>query len=159
MVESLKHIVHELAKWGNDRIDMFQENEFWLERELVQLYKLYFDISEKGFSGERVENLPQVHYGNLRINLAYNFPSFGFYPVANLHSTALGQPEWDTVDALDQLADVLAELKIVDSLYRQGREEDALHYFTFAFQNRIRTRLLSLLHYLKTQAPVMAAAV
>ncbi|HAA17178.1 MAG TPA: hypothetical protein DCE41_37875 [Cytophagales bacterium] len=159
MVEGLKHLVHELTKWGDDQIDMFQQNDFWLERELVQLYKLYFDISDKGVEGAHFEGLPHIHYGNIRINLAYNFSTFGYYPVVNTAHMGNLSAGYDTADALDQLADIIAELKVVDWLNQQGREMDGLRYFTYAFETRIRARLIPLLNYLQEQVLPLATAV
>ena len=156
MIEGLRHIVHELTKWGDEQIDMFQQNDQWLERELVQLYKLYFDISGEGMEGNAFNDLPSFHYGDIRINLAYNFPTFGYYPVTGIEGSL---SDGDMVDALDQLADIIADLKVVDWFYKQGREMDGIHYFSFVFQSRIRSRMVPLLNYLTNHSVGLAKAV
>ena len=153
MEERLQHVVHELSKWGSEKLDMLPQKEALLERELVGLYQLYCDMTERGVSPVSYPEIPTPQYGTVRLKVAYNFPQLSGYEVADgaAHKLAIE-------DALEQLSDIVAEMQSIHWLHQQKRDVDALRYFTFIFENRLRRKILPLLVYLNTPGTPMVKA-
>ena len=152
MVSSLKHTVSELIKWGEGFLEIFEQNDLVIERELVQLYKVYYDIPSTVVVPSSITDLPKFRYGNIRINISFNFPNFGFYPVFLPQSRPnIYQPHWETKDAMDDLAVIIYHLHEVQWLFSQNREGEAIGHFKGLFDRKLRVAIINLLNYLRNQ--------
>ena len=101
--------INEIVKYGLQQNLTVTDKEKVLEKDLVKIYNLYFDIKydldENHYPDFDKENLP-----NIRQNIESNFNDFGFYKtildlndIDNLQDSAIG-------NAIDDLNDIIIDL-------------------------------------------------
>ncbi|MEO6452763.1 MAG: hypothetical protein ABIN97_01760 [Ginsengibacter sp.] len=102
-------IINEIVKYGLQPNLTVTDRDKLLERNLIKIYNLYFDINfefdKNDFPDFSKQNLP-----NIRRNVQTNFKEFGFYKtildindIDNLKGNAIG-------DAIDDISDIILDL-------------------------------------------------
>ena len=141
-------IINEIVKYGLQPNLTITDKEKLLEKSLVKIYNLYFDIKfdfdEKDYQDFDKSNLP-----NIRQNIESNFKDFGFYKTIldikdfhNLEDSSIG-------DAIDDLNDILIDLLEVKWRIENNSLADGLWFFQLAFYSHIQQHILDLLNYMK----------
>jgi len=140
--------INEIVKYGLQPNLTVTDKEKLLEKDLVKIYNIYFDIKfdfdEKDYPDFDKSNLP-----NIRQNIESNFNDFGYYKsildinnIDNLQDCAIG-------DAIDYLNDIIIDLLEIKWRIENNSLADGLWFFEFTFTNHIQQHILDLLNYMK----------
>jgi hypothetical protein len=140
--------IDEIIKYGLQSNIIESNKEKELEKNLVKLYYLYFDINYEFDENEYLEFDIQK-FSNIKDNLKTNFGNFGFYKtildindIDNIEDSALG-------DATDDLLDIIKDLLEIKWRIDNNSLADGLWYFEFIFKTHTQQHILDLLNYLK----------
>ena len=140
--------INEIVKYGlhpnlttTDRIKL-------LEKDLIKIYSLYFQINYE-FDSADFPDFDKSKLPNIRQNLESNFVDFGLYKTAfdiddidNLNDNAI-------VDAIDDLTDITIDLLEIKWRIENNSLNDGLWYFELIFSSHTQQHILNLLNYLK----------
>lgn len=140
--------INEIVKYGLEPNLTTADKEKLLERNLVKIYSLYFDIKytfdETDFPDFDNSQLPDI-----RQNVRSNFNDFGFYKtildindIDNLKDNAIG-------DAIDDLSDIIADLLEIKWRIENNSLADRLWYFELVFYSHTQQHILDLLNFMK----------
>lgn len=147
-MNELIQTINEIVKYGLNQDLAVVKKEGLLEKDLVTIYNLYFDIrfdfDEKEYAEFDKANLP-----NIRQNIESNFKDFGFYKTVlnindleNLEDNGIG-------DAIDDLSDIITDLLEVKWRIENNSLSDGLWFFEFTFESHLKQHILNLLNYMK----------
>jgi len=124
------------------------DKEKLLERHLVKIYDLYFDIEYK-FDETDFSDFDKLQLPDIRQNITRNFKDFGFYKtildnnnIDNLKDNAIG-------DAIDDLSDIIADLLEIKWRIENNSLADGLWFFEFIFYSHTQQHILDLLKFMK----------
>ncbi|TCC90218.1 DUF5063 domain-containing protein [Pedobacter frigiditerrae] len=140
--------INEIVKYGLLPNLTISDKEKLLERNLVKIYDLYFDIKYE-FDETDFPDFDQSLLPDIRQNISSNFKDFGFYKtildindVNNLTDIALG-------DAMDDLSDIILDLLEIKWRIENNSLADGLWYFQFIFHGHSQQHILDLLNFMK----------
>lgn len=140
--------INEIVKYGLQPNLNVIDKEKLLEKDLVKIYNLYFDIEYK-FDETEYPSFDRGKLPNIRQNIENNFKDFGFYKtildindIDNLKDNAVG-------DAIDDLNDITLDLLEIKWRIENNSLADGLWYFQFIFHAHTQQHILDLLNYLK----------
>lgn len=140
--------INEIVKYGLQPNLTVTDKEKLLERHLVKIYDLYFDIEykydETDFTDFDKSTLPDI-----RQNVASNFKDFGFYKttfdindIDNLKDNAIG-------DAIDDLSDIITDLLEIKWRIENNSLADGLWFYQLTFYGHTQQHILDLLNFMK----------
>ena len=140
--------INEIVKYGLQSNLTVADKEKLLEKNLVRIYNLYFDIQyefdKRDFSAFDKTQLPDI-----RQNVESNFKDYGFYKtildindIDNLKNNAIG-------DAIDDLTDIIIDLLEIKWRIENNSVADGLWYFELTFYSHTQQHILDLLNYMK----------
>ena len=140
--------INEIVKYGLQPNLTVINKEKLLERDLVKIYNLYFnikfDFDKTDYADFNKTNLPHI-----RQNIESNFNDFGYYKtildindIDNLQDNAIG-------DAVDDLSDILVDLLEIKWRIENNSLADGLWFFELTFYSHIQQHILDLLNYMK----------
>jgi hypothetical protein len=119
-----------------------------LERNLVKLYALSFDINYK-FDSTDYPEIDKSAFPNIRQYVVSNFKDFGFYKtfldindLDNLNDNAIG-------DAVDDLSDIITDLLEIKWRIENNSVEDGLWFFELIFHSHTQQHIIDLLNFMK----------
>ena len=140
--------INEIVKYGLQPNLTVTGKEKLLEKDLVKIYSLYFDIKFE-FDKTNYPNFDKTNLPNVRQNIVSNFKDFGFYKtildindIDNLQGSAIG-------DAIDDLNDITIDLIEIKWRIEKNSLADGLWFFELMFHGHIQQHLLDLLNYMK----------
>ncbi|MES2620398.1 MAG: DUF5063 domain-containing protein [Bacteroidota bacterium] len=140
--------INEIVKYGLRPNLTVADKEKLLERHLVKIYDLYFDVEYK-FDETVFPDFDKSQLPDLRQNVASNFKNFGFYKtildindIDNFTDNAIG-------DAIDDLSDIIADLLEVKWRIENNSLADGLWYFQLIFYSHTQQHILDLLNFMK----------
>jgi hypothetical protein len=140
--------INEIVKYGLQPNLNVTDNEKLLEKDLVKIYSLYFDI-KFDFDKTDYPDFDKSNLPNIRQNIASNFKDFGYYKaildindIDNLQESAIGDP-------IDDLNDITIDLLEVKWRIENNSLADGLWFFELIFYDHIQQHLLDLLNYMK----------
>lgn len=140
--------INEIVKYGLEPNLTTTDNEKELEKNLVKIYSLYFDIKYK-FDETEYEEFDQTEYADIRKNVTSNFKDFGFYKtvsdiedIDNLKENTIG-------DALDDLTDIIRDLLEIKWRIENNSLTDGLWFFELTFISHTQQHIIDLLKYMK----------
>lgn len=140
--------INEIIKYGLQPNLNTTGKEKLLEKNLVKIYSLYFDIEFK-FDETQYLKFDKNEYFDLRENVRSNFPELSLYKtiidindIDNLKDNAIG-------DALDDLTDIILDLLEIKWRIENNSLTDGLWYFELIFYGHTQQHILDLLNYLK----------
>jgi len=119
-----------------------------LEKSLVKIYSLYFDIQYDYDNTDFGED-QEYRYAEIRKNIESNFPDFGFYKTIPDLMDLDNKDNFGTGDAADDLTDIILDLLEIKRRIENNSLNDGLWYFEFIFSAHTRQHLIDLLNYLK----------
>ena len=124
------------------------DSEMNLEKNLVKIYALYFDITYT-FDNSDFPDFDKSQLPDIRQNVRDNFKNFGFYKIIlnihdinNLNDNGVG-------DAIDDLCDIIIDLLEVKWRVENNCLADGLWFFEFIFNAHTQQHILNLLNYMK----------
>lgn len=142
--------INEIVKYGlqpNLTTDKDERNKS-LEKSLVKIYSLYFDI-EYTFDETNFPDFDKHQYSDLRQNIESNFPDFGFYKTV-IDFNDLDNKVDDAIgDAIDDLTDITLDLLEIKWRIETNSLADGLWYFQLIFYSHTQQHILDLLNYMK----------
>ena len=124
------------------------DKEKELEKNLVKIYSLYFDI-EFQFDETDYSDFDKTEYADIRKNVTSNFKDFSFYKtvldindIDNLKDNEIG-------DALDDLTDIILDLLEIKWRIENNSLADGLWFFELTFYSHTQQHIIDLLKYMK----------
>jgi hypothetical protein len=140
--------INEIVKYGLQPNLTVVDKEKLLERHLVKIYDLYFDIEYK-FDETDFPEFDKSQLPDIRQNVSSNFKDFRFYKtildindIENLKDNAIG-------DAIDDLSDIIADLLEIKWRIENNSMADGLWYFQLIFYSHTQQHILDLLNFMK----------
>lgn len=140
--------INEIVKYGLQPNLTVTDKEKLLERHIVKIYNLYFDI-DYNFDEAEYPDFDKSKLPDIRLNVSSNFKDFGFYKtiiaiydIDNLKNNAIG-------DAIDDLSDIIIDLLEIKWRIENNSLADGLWYFQLIFYGHTQQHILDLLNYMK----------
>jgi hypothetical protein len=140
--------INEIVKFGLQPSLTVTDKEKLLERHLVKIYDLYFDIEYK-FDETNFPDFDKSQLPDIRQNVSSNFKDYGFYKIIldindidNLTDNAIG-------DAIDDLSDIIADLLEIKWRIENNSLADGLWFFELIFYSHTQQHILALLNFMK----------
>lgn len=140
--------INQIVKYGLEPNLTTTDKEKELEKNLVKIYSLYFDIKFE-FDETDYPDLDKTEYTDIRQNVTSNFKDFGFYKtvsdiedIDNLNDNTIG-------DALDDLTDIIRDLLEIKWRIENNSLADGLWFFELTFYSHTQQHILDLLNYMK----------
>lgn len=140
--------INEIVKYGLQANLTLADKEKLLERNLVKIYNLYFDIEYK-FDETDFPDFDNSQLPNIRQNVESNFKDFGLYKtilnindIDNLKENEIG-------DAIDDLTDIIIDLLGIKWRIENNSLADGLWFFELTFYSHTQQHILNLLNYMK----------
>ena len=140
--------IDEIVKYGLQPNLTVTDKEKLLERNLVKIYDLYFDIEYK-FDETDFPDFDKSQLPDIRQNVESNFQNYGFYKtildindIDNLKDNAIG-------DAIDDLSDIIIDLLEIKWRIENNSLADGLWFFELIFNSHTQQHMLDLLNYMK----------
>ncbi len=140
--------INEIVKYGLEPNLTVTDKEKLLERHLVKIYDLYFDIEYK-FDETDFPDVDKSQFSNLRQNVESNFKDYGFYKtildinnIDNLKDNTIG-------DAIDDLSDIIADILEIKWRIENNSLADGLWFFELIFYSHTQQHILNLLNFMK----------
>lgn len=101
--------INDIVKYGLYLNLAIEDKEKWLERDLVKIYNLYFDIKYK-FDDTAFPDSDGIAYSDIRENVTSNFKDFGLYQTIIDSNDIDYLKENGIGDAADDLTDIIRDL-------------------------------------------------
>ena len=140
--------INEIVKYGLEPNSNVVDKEKLLEKNLVKIYSLYFDIEYK-FDETEFSEFKETEYSYIRKNVTSNFPELALYKtildindIDNLKDNAIGDP-------FDDLTDIILDLLQIKWRIENNSLADGLWYFELIFYAHTQQHIVDLLNYLK----------
>lgn len=116
-----------------------------LERYLVKIYNLYFEI-ESAFDETDYLDFDKSQMPDIRTNVTSNFPEFGWYKMVNDINNLDKTDDILTGDAIDDLSDIIIDLVETKWRIENNSYNDGVWYFKLAFETHTKQHILDLLN-------------
>lgn len=140
--------INEIVKYGLEPNLTTTDKEKELEKSLVKIYSLYFDIEFK-FDERDYPDFDKNEYADIRKNVISNFKDFGFYKtvldiidIESIKDNEIG-------DALDDLTDIILDLLEIKWRIENNSLADGLWFFELSFYSHTQQHIIDLLKYIK----------
>ncbi len=140
--------INEIIKYGLEPNLPTSDHEKVLEKNLVKIYNLYFEIEYK-FDETNFPEFNMAEYSEIRQNVTSNFKSFSLYKtildindIDNLKENTVG-------DALDDLTDIIRDLLEIKWRIERNSLADGLWFFELIFYTHTQQHIIDLLNYMK----------
>jgi hypothetical protein len=140
--------INEIVKYGLQPNLTVTDKEKLLERNLVKIYGLYFDIKYK-FDAADFPDFDKSQLPDIRQNVSNNFKDYGFYKtildindIDNITDNAIG-------DVIDDLSDIIIDLLEIKWRIENNSMADGLWFFELTFYGHTQQHILDLLNFMK----------
>lgn len=140
--------INEIVKFGLEPKLTEVNKQESLEKNLVKIYSMYFDVDYK-FDEKDYEEFDSQKFPNIRQNVESNFENFGFYKTILDINNFENHQEDAIGDAVDDLTDIIQDLLEVKWRIENNSLEDGLWFFNFIFRSHTQQHILDLLNYIK----------
>lgn len=114
-----------------------------LEIHLVNVYQSVLNLTDQIYIS--ADDPQEIEYEGLRKNIEYNFKELGFYHTILNPQKVNNEPELAIGDAIDDLTEIIKDLKEVISLPDDNAFLWLLH---FNFNSHFKNHLINLISYL-----------
>jgi hypothetical protein len=122
--------INEIVKFGLEPKLTEVNKQESLEKNLVKIYSMYFDVDYK-FDEKDYEEFDSQKFPNIRQNVESNFENYGFYKTI-LDINNFEKHQEDAIgDAVDDLTDIIQDLLEVKWRIENNSLEDGLWFFNF----------------------------
>jgi hypothetical protein len=140
--------INEIVKYGLQPNLTDNDKEKLLERNLVKIYDLYFDI-EYIFDDTDFPDFAKIQLPYIRQNVESNFKGLGLYKTV-LDINDLDNSKNNSIgDANDDLTDIIIDLLEIKWRIENNSLADGLWFFQLIFYSHTQKHILDLLNYLK----------
>lgn len=140
--------INEIIKYGLQPNLTVNDKEKLLERYLVKIYDLYFDIEYK-YDEKDYLDFDKSQFPDIRQNVSSNFKDYGLYKtvldindIDNITDNAIG-------DAIDDLSDIIFDLLEIKWRIENNSLADGLWFFELIFYGHTKQHILDLLNFMK----------
>ncbi|MBL7974375.1 MAG: DUF5063 domain-containing protein [Candidatus Kapabacteria bacterium] len=147
-MQELIPTINEIVKYGLQPNLTTPNKEKLLERNLVKIYDLYFDI-EYEFDGTDFLDFDKSQLPDIRKIVESNFKDYGYYKsvidindIENLKDNLIG-------DAIDDLTDIIIDLLEIKWRIENNSLDDGLRFFELTFYVHTQQHILALLNFMK----------
>jgi hypothetical protein len=138
----------EIVKYGLQPNLTVTNKEKLLERNLVKIYDLYFDIKYV-FDETSFPKFDKTQLPDIRKNVESNFKDYGLYKtildindIDDTKDNAIG-------DAIDDLTDIITDLLEIKWRIENNSLADGLWFFELIFSSHTQQHILDLLNFMK----------
>ena len=140
--------IDKIIKYGLQPNLVETDKEKLLERNLVKIYNLYFDI-EFEFDKTDFLDFDKSKLPNIRENVKSNFKDFGLYKTVIDINDLDNLKENSISDAVDDLTDIIIDLLEIKWRIETNNLADGLWYFELIFYSHTQQHILDLLNFMK----------
>ena len=140
--------INEIVKYGLQPNLTVADKEKLLERNLVKIYDLHFEIKYK-FDKTDFPDFDKSQLPDIRQNVESNFKDYGLYKtildinnIDNLKDNTIG-------DSIDDLTDIIIDLLEIKWRIENNSLADGLWFFELTFYNHTQQHILNLLNFIK----------
>jgi len=147
--QDIQQTINQLAHLGEGESRHADDALMALELTLDQLALAYHFAGKMDEPGaDDALEPPSEDYNHLRSNLAKRFPMLGLYRSSSLSLEASTLHDFLTGDALDDLTDIVLDLRAVIWRWSNNSEQDALWHFRWGYEHHWGEHLRDLQRYL-----------
>lgn len=156
--DDLKMEIEIFIMWGEVIQESEEDNLAILEFHILELYKQYFlfacDYKDVEYSG----NL-KVAFDELAVRetLSSNFPSFGYYHTVLNMDEVDKEAELGVGDLIDDMCEIIRDLKDVMRYYKKRGEESCLKRFVTLFRTHTLEHISNIIYYINKVMPNRSA--
>jgi hypothetical protein len=140
--------IGEIIKFGLQPNISVPDRDKALERGLVKIYNLYFDISYQ-FDNRDYPDFNKLELLDIRHNVESNFTDFGFYKNVLDYNDIDNLKECGIGDAIDDLTDIITDLLEIKWRIENNSLANGLWYFELIFKSHTQQHILDLLNFMK----------
>ncbi|MCY0979087.1 DUF5063 domain-containing protein [Chryseobacterium wangxinyae] len=140
--------INEIIKFGLYPSLSETNKETLLEKNLIKIYSLYFDITYT-FDKAKYPDFNKKQFRNVQKNVESNFKDFGFYKIILDIQNIDGLQESALGDAIDDLSDIILDLLEIKWRINNNSLNDGLWYFKFIFHAHTQEHIIGLLNFMK----------
>jgi len=140
--------INQIVKYGLQPNLTIADKEKLLEKDIVKIYNLYFEI-KFDFDETDYPDFDNSQIPDIRQNVESNFKDYGLYKTIldindldNLKGNAIG-------DAVDDLSDIIIDLLEIKWRIENNSLADGLWFFELTFYSHTQQHILDLLNYIK----------
>jgi hypothetical protein len=149
-LKNLRNLIDQLISWGDTTFDNHQYHERILTTQLIDLYKSFL-LAEETFTNQVFPDPPETSVEEMKEKIKKNFPSWGYYNQILNPVDQLGRPDFGMGDAVDDLAELIKELKGLKWRFEHNCIKDSLWHFRFIFDNHLSLLIINLLRYMEVK--------
>lgn len=142
--------INEITKYGLEPNLPETHKEKLLERNLVKIFDLYFEISYD-IDDTEFKDFDKSICSEVRPNVTSNFQSFGLYKIVmdlndltNLMDVGIG-------DAVDDLSDIIIDLLEIKWRIENNSLEDGLWFLKMIFHSHTKQHIFNLLNFMQNK--------
>jgi hypothetical protein len=140
--------IGEIIRFGLQPNISVPDRDKALERGLVKIYNLYFDISYQ-FDNRDYPDFNKLELLDIRHNVESNFTDFGFYKNVLDYNDIDNLKECGIGDAIDDLTDIITDLLEIKWRIENNSLANGLWYFELIFKSHTQQHILDLLNFMK----------
>ena len=149
-MKDLIRIIDGIAKYGLSTNLKIENKEKDLERNLVELYSYYFNVTHES-DDRKYPDFDKKLFPHVIDNVRYNFPDFGFYHTVLNSNEILSDIETGTGDAEDDLTDIIYDILQIKWRIENNSDMNGLWYFKLIFKGHTQQHLIDLLNFMKSK--------
>ena len=113
------------------------KNDHVIETLIHSLDKLTCQVHEAEFEFDENEydDAPEINYGELRTVVEKKFPKLGYYHTSDFEEPTEKSGEVSLGDAIDDIVDIVADLKDVKWYFENTSRNNAIWHFVIGFRS------------------------
>ncbi|MCL2132093.1 MAG: hypothetical protein FWH36_06545 [Lentimicrobiaceae bacterium] len=140
--------INEIIKYGLQPDLAVTDKEKLLEKNLVKIYNLYFDIAFE-YDETDFPDFDKSEYSDIRKNVENNFKDFGLYKTVIDINNLENLQDNGVSCAVDDLTDIILDLLEIKWRIETNSLADGLWYFQLVFYSHTQQHILDLLNFMK----------
>lgn len=140
--------INQIVRFGIQPNLTVNNSDEFLERNLIKIYNLYFDI-EFEFDETEYPDFDKSKLPDIRQNIETNFKNFGLYKTFFVIENLSESDECLIGDAFDDLTDIIIDLLEIKWRIESNSIADGLWFFEMIFYIHTKQHIINLLNYLK----------
>lgn len=148
-MKELVPVINEIVKYGLYPNLNEADKEKCLEKHLVKIYNLFFEINYT-FDESDFPDFDQSQLPDIKHNVSSNFKEFGFYKtIRNINDMDNNLMDHTIGDAIDDLSDIITDLLEIKWRIENNSLNNGLWFFQFIFQSHTQQHIIDLLNFMK----------
>lgn len=139
--------INEIVKYGLQPNLTNPDKEKLLEKNLIKIYSLYFDIHYE-YDDKEYPDFDKTQFPDIINNIKSNFKEFGFYKTI-LDINDIDNFDIGLGDAIDDLSGITLDLLEIKWRIENNSLNDGLWFFEIIFPFHTQQHILDLINYMK----------